>query len=251
MKRLLAAVSLIILSTNAHAKWEVNCECLEQTPNSANTECVCHVPPQFHPHTICVAPQAVAAHIAHGDSLGATGPCAAPPPTTTTLPEVTTTTLDDNNVTTTTLEEETTTTTSTTTTTTTTCPDVPILKDPAHLGWNRGEFYIHGSIQPPVPTEINGLGVTLQTVEDGVFLATGCPLVVIKPNKLWKCTNAEADVKVKAKKDNTYAFRVLANPSFEEPSTKLITTRVSFTCYGGENTATWLGQLGYYISNRY
>lgn len=244
---ILLSVSIgFLFAMDADASVETNCECLEQTPDSANTECICHVA-LANPHTICVNRHAVAAHLAHGDNMGA---CVVAP-TTTTLPEVTTTTLlDDTPVTTTTLEEPTTTTTTTTTVPTTTCPDVPILKDPASLRWSNRSFFIHGHLEPPDDEPVDGLGVTLSTDPDGIFLGTGCPLVQVKESR-WVCENDVVKVRVRKRGTGWYSFLVRGTPIWTDPSTKDITTRVSFICSGGENVATWKGELGKKISNKF
>ena len=274
---LLTVAAVVSCATLAYASVGTHCECLDQQPHSANTECICHVPPS-HDMTICVAPSAVAAHIAHGDTFMGhlpshgegiacgTPPTTLPPTTSTTLVDVTTTTLEETRCTegceptttlvdapTTTLVDETTTTTDTTTSTTTftepQCGEIPILKDPAKLA--DGFFYAHGQIKPDAGYVVDGLGVTLYTEADGVFLASGCPLVETEVGKRWSCQNDEVTVRVWQRGYAGYAFWIKGAPPFAWPTSNVITTRVSFGCPGGQHTGPWKGTLGQAIRVRW
>lgn len=153
--------------------------------------------------------------------------------------------------TTTTLPEETTTTTSTTVTTTSTLLEPcehPILKDPAVLQWPGGGFKIHGRLAGPGP--VNGLTVTLETAQDGVFLEVGCVLDYVRTNR-WSCVDDDARALLKLKKDGSYSFRVSGFPTFTNPTTKLITTKVYAVECVGTNTGEWLGRIGDIIKNRF
>jgi len=225
---------------------------------------LCHLSDD-HPSTISVESTRVAAHLAHGDYLGeCRSDCddddddgehrwwwdhndddhhCETTTTTTTVIAPTTTIL------------ETTTTLAPTTTTTLPdlgCEDVPIGKDPAFLDWRSGKFSIHGSIIPEGDlnaTVVSGIAVTLQTVEDGIFLGAGCALEQKDP-KHWRCKNDVIHATVKLR-PNDFTFRIKGKPPFNDPTSNMITTRVSFTCNGGENTAEWSGNIGTRIWVKY
>lgn len=190
-----------------------------------NSEAVCHTPPS-HDFTIHIDHHAVPAHLAHGDYLG---DC---------IDE------DPNSTTTTTLENP-------------DCYDIPIERDPATLKWANEGFRIHGKLTPPDPnTPVDGIGITLETVPDGIFLGAGCILTPVRHIRdKWRCTSGEtrAIVRKRTYSDGTvsFPFKVRHYGWKFAPTTPEIKTHVSFICNGGENTAVWTGTLGKILVNRF
>lgn len=190
-----------------------------------NSEAVCHTPPPSD-FTIYVDHHAVPAHLAHGDYLGN---CVDEDPNSTT-----TTTIPDPN-----------------------CYEIPIERDPAILKWANESFKIHGKLTPPDPnTPVDGIGITLETEQDGIFLGAGCVLQEVDYIRgKWRCTTAttRATVRRRTYSDGTvsYPFKVRHFGWQSAPTSALITTRVSFICNGGENTATWTGILGRRLQNKF